>query len=123
MATKPYDYVIVGAGSAGCTLARRLTEDRQAQRGAVGLFGRGCEDRTEDCEIGALRFRLLHFVDRVAGDADEEAGGRDSAQSQRREGMRGQVHTVRAGRQRDIDALIDEYLRSLGRRESDGLAG
>src|SRR5579863_4901915 len=27
MATKPYDYVIVGAGSAGCTLARRLTED------------------------------------------------------------------------------------------------
>ncbi|HXP03006.1 MAG TPA: choline dehydrogenase [Stellaceae bacterium] len=27
MAAKVYDYVIVGAGSAGCTLARRLTED------------------------------------------------------------------------------------------------
>jgi choline dehydrogenase/4-pyridoxate dehydrogenase len=27
MPAKPYDYVIVGAGSAGCTLARRLTED------------------------------------------------------------------------------------------------
>jgi 4-pyridoxate dehydrogenase len=27
MNAKPYDYVIVGAGSAGCTLARRLTED------------------------------------------------------------------------------------------------
>jgi 4-pyridoxate dehydrogenase len=27
MAVKSYDYVIVGAGSAGCTLARRLTED------------------------------------------------------------------------------------------------
>ncbi len=28
MATKSYDYVIVGAGSAGCTLAHRLTEDQ-----------------------------------------------------------------------------------------------
>ena len=35
MNAKSYDYVIVGAGSAGCTLAHRLTEDARYPRAAA----------------------------------------------------------------------------------------
>jgi len=34
-----YDYIIVGAGSAGCTLASRLTEDKDTRVLVVGAGG------------------------------------------------------------------------------------
>ena len=61
MAEKSYDYVIVGAGSAGCTLARRLTEDRDVR---VALIEAGGWDRDPWLKIplgwGRILERRLH---------------------------------------------------------------
>lgn len=58
---KTYDYIIVGAGSAGCTLANRLTEDEDA---SILVLEAGGQDRDPLIHIplgwGNILFNRLH---------------------------------------------------------------
>ena len=52
-----YDYVVIGAGSAGCAVAGRLCEDKRFQ---VLLLEAGGPDDNPDIHIPALFSNLFH---------------------------------------------------------------
>jgi len=57
MTTKNYDYIILGAGSAGCVLANRMSEDKQHK---VCLLEAGPEDKTPMIKIpGAFAYFMF----------------------------------------------------------------
>src|SRR3954451_10726557 len=71
----PYDYVIVGAGSAGCVLAARLSEDPSAR---VLLVEAGPPDTAEEIHVPAA-FGKLFMTDYDWGlysDPEPGLGGR-----------------------------------------------
>jgi choline dehydrogenase len=66
-----YDYIIVGAGSAGCTLANRLSEDSQT---SVLLLEAGGNDKEQKIHIPAAFSQLFKSAYDWAYYTEEEAG-------------------------------------------------
>ena len=66
------------------------------------------EDRAEHRKVRTLFFGAAQFLYAVRGHSDHKLRGRDRAQERRRYGISAEVDSVRASRERDIEAGIHQ---------------
>src|SRR5438309_4956218 len=85
-----------------------LPQAGQADRGARVRLGAGGIDRADAEVVRPHALRGLAFVDRGRRHADEGARSHQGADVARRQVVLTDVHAVRTGDQRDIDAVVDD---------------
>lgn len=111
MSDSTYDYVIVGAGSAGCVLANRLTEDPSTR---VLLLEAGPHDDCDEVRIPAAFYRLFKTQRDWAYETEEEKQLQGRRLFWPRGRMLGGCSSINAmiyirGNRLDYDTWRDEY--------------